>query len=574
MTTTTLPVASPRSASLFDTAKTFFALSSAIRVNTIIYAIKQIPLIKKLLPTALYASQGLKTFAQVLAVISEPVRIFGTKLLYYGLVAFAALTHGLVFHDRFDEVATPAALLCFLLLTLSGALFDSYLFTGAGALLPAITIMRMEAKATMVGQYLYKVTVTIIGALPWALIFGLLGGLPWWVCLTVPLTPVGTKAIVTAISVRHFVRNGDFIQPIKLFGKATIPVATALIVAGYLLPMFSWVPAWYITYGVIAALVVCGAATFAVPLRLDSWTFQRMAKAFMTEIRTGIAQTQKGAAQVAVSRKAIALESQASGTTSGARKDDSKALHQQGLAYLNALFVRRHRKILWRSELRFTLASSALVLILAIFAILLRSGLLNDLMGLDGRNATTSFKGLGGIFSAVFIIMYFVNRGTGFTQALFMNCDHSLLTYSFFKQPSMILKLFFLRLRTIVVVNLPVAVVVGIGFSVILFIENPARTPLDYMLAICVTVLLSIFFSVHYMAMYYLIQPYNASSQMKSGLYGVVSVATYFACYEMTQVQLPLYLLGSLSLVFCIVYCAAAGLLVYKFAPKTFRVRA
>jgi hypothetical protein len=114
MTTTTLPVTLPRSASLFDTAKTFFALSSAIRVNTIVYAIKQIPLIKKLLPTALYASQGLKTFAQVLAVISEPIRIFGTKLLYYGLVAFAALTHGLVFHDRFDGVATPAALLCFL----------------------------------------------------------------------------------------------------------------------------------------------------------------------------------------------------------------------------------------------------------------------------------------------------------------------------------------------------------------------------------------------------------------------------------------------------------------------------
>ena len=44
-------------------------------------------------------------------------------------------------------------------------------------------------------------------------------------------------------------------------------------------------------------------------------------------------------------------------------------------------------------------------------------------------------------------IMYLINRGTSFTQALFMNCDHSLLTYSFYKQPGFVLKLFQIRLR-------------------------------------------------------------------------------------------------------------------------------
>ena len=34
-------------------------------------------------------------------------------------------------------------------------------------------------------------------------------------------------------------------------------------------------------------------------------------------------------------------------------------------------------------------------------------------------------------------IMYMINRGTGFTRALFMNCDHSLLTYSFYKKPDL-----------------------------------------------------------------------------------------------------------------------------------------
>ncbi len=44
-------------------------------------------------------------------------------------------------------------------------------------------------------------------------------------------------------------------------------------------------------------------------------------------------------------------------------------------------------------------------------------------------------------------IMYAINRGTGFTRALFMNCDHSLLTYSFYKKPDMVLTLFRIRLK-------------------------------------------------------------------------------------------------------------------------------
>ena len=50
-------------------------------------------------------------------------------------------------------------------------------------------------------------------------------------------------------------------------------------------------------------------------------------------------------------------------------------------------------------------------------------------------------------------IMYSINRGAGFTQALFMNCDHSLLTYSFYKRPEFILRLFQIRLRASIKIN-------------------------------------------------------------------------------------------------------------------------
>ena len=99
--------------------------------------------------------------------------------------------------------------------------------------------------------------------------------------------------------------------------------------------------------------------------------------------------------------------------------------------------------------------------------------------------------------------MYSVNRGTGFTQALFMNCDVSLLTYSFFKQPKMILRLFRIRLREIIKVNLLPATVIAAGLCFILALSGGTDNPVNYLVLIVSILCLSVFFSVHYLTIYY-----------------------------------------------------------------------
>ena len=106
--------------------------------------------------------------------------------------------------------------------------------------------------------------------------------------------------------------------------------------------------------------------------------------------------------------------------------------------------------------------------------------------------------------------MYFLNRGTGFTQALFVNCDHILLTYSFYKQPGMILKLFAIRLREIMKINALPAAVIGTGMSLLLFVTGGTDNVLNYAVIIISILCMSAFFSVHYLTIYYLMQPYNA----------------------------------------------------------------
>ena len=77
-------------------------------------------------------------------------------------------------------------------------------------------------------------------------------------------------------------------------------------------------------------------------------------------------------------------------------------------------------------------------------------------------------------------IMYAINRGTNFTRALFMNCDRSLLTYSFYKQPKMILKLFRIRLREIIKVNLLPASIIGVGLALLLYASGGTDQVMNY----------------------------------------------------------------------------------------------
>ena len=84
---------------------------------------------------------------------------------------------------------------------------------------------------------------------------------------------------------------------------------------------------------------------------------------------------------------------------------------------------------------------------------------------------------------------------------------------------------------------------------------------------------MSVFFSVHYLMIYYLLQPYTAGAEMKSGTYRIVLMLTYVVCYLMMRVQMHTLIFGLMTIVFCAAYSIIACVLVYRLAPKTFKLR-
>ena len=92
------------------------------------------------------------------------------------------------------------------------------------------------------------------------------------------------------------------------------------------------------------------------------------------------------------------------------------------------------------------------------------------------------------------------------------------------------------------------------------------------MLFVSVTVV-GDFLSVNYMNLCYLFQPYHAGREMRSGTYRVMTAVTYAVCYLMMWVRLPALVFGVALIAFCVCYCIVASVLVYRLAPKTFRIR-
>ena len=65
----------------------------------------------------------------------------------------------------------------------------------------------------------------------------------------------------------------------------------------------------------------------------------------------------------------------------------------------------------------------------------------------------------------------------------------------------------------------------------------------------------------------------NAGTEIKSGTYQVFTGVTYFVCYMLMKTELPPMLFGLLCIAFCLIYSIVACAMVYRFAPKTFRIR-
>lgn len=239
--------------------------------------------------------------------------------------------------------------------------------------------------------------------------------------------------------------------------------------------------------------------------------------------------------------------------------DNSKIKGKKGYDLFNTIFFERHKEILIRSAKKYSFILMGIYIVISY------------LMIIDNSFSNEVSKFLHNNLGWFVVIMYFVNRGAIITQAMFFNCDHAMLNYNFYRKPKTLLGLFKKRLLTVSKVNLLPAIVISIGNIVLLLISK------NYDLSIIISttlfiIFLSIFFSVHYLVIYYLLQPFNKDLEVKKISYSFVTLITYVISYMMTSVTMNSIDLSMFGLLFTIIYILLALHLVNKFAPRTFKL--
>nr|WP_072514193.1 hypothetical protein [Ndongobacter massiliensis] len=235
----------------------------------------------------------------------------------------------------------------------------------------------------------------------------------------------------------------------------------------------------------------------------------------------------------------------------------SDPARKHGFSLLNSLFFQRHRRILLRPQMLKTLFVIGGVLAFFIF---------QQTTPVSERSAVAAR-----IPNLIPLLMMLVCSYDKVTKSMYVNCDHSLLHYQFYRRKKAQRRLFFARLRTLgrwsLYSILPITLAIA-GF----YFFGSWNFPPYFGIVLLLPAAYGLFFTVFHLSLYYLFQPYSEKGSIKSLTATFLQAAVSIFCYasitrmpsgKMFLIHGTLTLGGSLILV----------LLVFIFSQRTFRLR-
>lgn len=171
------------------------------------------------------------------------------------------------------------------------------------------------------------------------------------------------------------------------------------------------------------------------------------------------------------------------------------------------------------------------------------------------------------------IIMVMLNMTVGgqICKALFYHVDKPLMRYPFYRQHAK--KHFLLRFRSILRINLKLGSCLAAVISVSILVLTGGQD-ISLLLPIWViTIALAVFFSVHHLLLYYVIQPYTTELETNSPLFSFVNGLVSLSFVVAMFLGPTLWGLTAVITVLTLAYLSSAVFLVSKYAQNNFRVR-
>lgn len=526
------------------------------QVNVLLYYVRKLPFVGEKIPYRLYGETDIKKAIGAILVVFSVIGAFVGTFLYFLLMIKLPANWIQGFWEKEGIFVDQKAVMVYLFLIFSflpGSFLVSNLTEGAKKDYVLLHVMRIPA----VQYYRSKMV---------------LKGVKDTICFLVPLLWFGFGAesalFVVSLFFTRYIGHAGILQHYrhsekkgkKVFWKSlgkTFLMFGIILALGY--GVAAAVPRLFFDRYVMAEVVVflsftlVGMFCFSKVWKYGGYTiFAKKMVSLKDFLEQDDAVKEARAADVQIQDKDISKEELRS------RKYEEK----EGYDYLNAIFFERHKRIVSRA------VKSRIIIILAV-------GLIGAvaLLFVGEQMKQKTFEAMTQMMPVMVFVMYLESTGGRICKAMFFNCDISLLKYGYYREADAILKNFKIRLRKLLMLDaVPAAIICGmILLWTLLCGEILAVWKAIPLMA--GSLLLSAFFCLFHLFMYYITQPYTEEKTVKSPIFSVVNALVYFGCYLCLQIQTGSWLFTLGVLAVTIIFIPLSYFCVFRFAPKTFKIR-
>ena len=526
------------------------------QVNVLLYYVRKLPLVGEKIPYRLYGETDIKKAIGAIPVVFSVIGAFVGTFLYFLLMIKLPANWIQGFWEKEGIFVDQKAVMGYLFLIFSflpGSFLVSNLTEGEKKDYVLLHVMRIPAAQHYRSKMVLK-------------------GVKDTICFLVPLLWFGFGAesalFVVSLFFTRYIGHAGILQHYrhsekkgkKVFWKSlgkTFLMFGIILALGY--GVAAAVPRLFFDRYVMAEVVVflsftlVGMFCFSKVWKYGGYTiFAKKMVSLKDFLEQDDAVKEARAADVQIQDKDISKEELRS------RKYEEK----EGYDYLNAIFFERHKRIVSRA------VKSRIIILLAV-------GLIGAvaLLFVGEQMKQKTFEAMTQMMPVMVFVMYLESTGRRICKAMFFNCDISLLKYGYYREADAILKNFKIRLRKLLMLDaVPAAIICGmILLWTLLCGEILAVWKVIPLMA--GSLLLSAFFCLFHLFMYYITQPYTEEKTVKSPIFSVVNALVYFGCYLCLQIQTGSWLFTLGVLAVTIIFIPLSYFCVFRFAPKTFKIR-
>lgn len=526
------------------------------RVNVMLYYMRKLPMVGKKIPYRLYGETDIKKALAVLPMVFSVVGAFLGTFLYVWLFLKFPAEWMCGYWEKKEILLNEKAVMVYLFFVFSflpGSFLTSNLTEGQKKDYVILHVMRVPATQYYRSQMVLK-------------------GIKDTVCFLVPLIffGFGAESLLFVVSLfltryighlgilrhyEHCEKKGKIVFW-KSFGKTMLFIILPLIL-GYggvmLLPGFFEKRVIAMEAAVLFLLSACGIYCFRKVWNYRDYTiFAKKMVSLKDFLEQENALKEAQSADVQIQEKDISKEELRAG----------KYEEKEGYEYLNAIFFERHKRIVAK-------AVKSRMIVIGIVGVIGAIALL--FVGTEMKRE--SFEVMTKMMPLMVFTMYLESTGARICKAMFFNCDISLLKYGYYREADVILKNFKIRLKKLLLLDgIPAAMICGIILLWTLLCGEIGNV-WKVVPMIAGVLLLSAFFCLFHLFMYYITQPYTEEKTVKSPIFSVMNSLMYIGCVGCLQIQTGTWVFTLGVFAITMIFIPVSYLCVFRFAPKTFKIR-